>query len=93
MIDPKVSTVNLAAETTQIICRSVGDETMRNIIRQVGCKNQAIRKKPFISSQNQKRFSEVAKIHELETNNFWMTVIFSNESEFLIFGSDHRRTV
>ncbi|GFW22845.1 transposable element Tcb2 transposase [Trichonephila clavipes] len=35
-IDPKVSTVKLAAETSRIMGRSVSAETVRNVIRHVG---------------------------------------------------------
>ncbi|GBM81729.1 hypothetical protein AVEN_113949-1 [Araneus ventricosus] len=79
-INPKVSEVKLAAETSQIIGRSVSAETVRNVIRQAGYKSRAARKKPFISLQNQKKHLEFAKTHQLKTNNFWNKVIFSDES-------------
>ncbi|GBO24011.1 hypothetical protein AVEN_230264-1 [Araneus ventricosus] len=79
-INPKVSAVKLAAETSQIIGRSVSAETVRNVIRQPGYKSRVARKKPFISLQNQKRRLEFSKTHQLKTNNFWNKVIFSDES-------------
>ncbi|GBN19770.1 Transposable element Tc1 transposase [Araneus ventricosus] len=91
-IDPKVSAVKLAAETSQIIVRSVSVETVRIVIGQAGYKSRVARKKPFISLQNQKKRLEFAKTHELKTNNFWKKVLSSDERKFNIFGSDGRRT-
>ncbi|GBM38639.1 hypothetical protein AVEN_37441-1 [Araneus ventricosus] len=79
-INPKVSAVKLAAETSQIIGRSVSAETVRNLIIQAGYKSRVARKKPFISLQNQKKRLEFAKTHQLKTNNFWNKVKFSDES-------------
>ncbi|GBM00513.1 Transposable element Tc1 transposase, partial [Araneus ventricosus] len=87
-IGPKVSAVKLAAETSQIIGRSLSAETVRNVIRQAGYKSRVARKKPSISLQNQKKHLKFAKIHQLKTNNFWNNVIFRDESKFKIFGSD-----
>ncbi|GBN63029.1 hypothetical protein AVEN_7187-1 [Araneus ventricosus] len=79
-INPKVSAVKLAAETSQIIGRSVGAESVRDVIRQACYKSRVARKKPSISLQNQKKRLEFAKIHQLKTRNFWNKVIFSDES-------------
>ncbi|GFX35089.1 transposable element Tc1 transposase [Trichonephila clavipes] len=92
-IDPKLSAVKLAAETSRIMGRSVSAETVRNVIRHAGYSSRVARKKPFISLQNQKKRLEFAKTHPLKTGNFWKKVIFSDESKFNIFGSDGRRTV
>ncbi|GFY09625.1 transposable element Tcb1 transposase [Trichonephila clavipes] len=89
-IDPKLSAVKLAAETSRIMGRSVSAETVRNMIRHAGYSSRVARKKPFISLQNQKKHLEFAKTHQLKTDNFWKKVIFS---KFNIFGSDGRRTV
>ncbi|GFX72905.1 transposable element Tcb1 transposase [Trichonephila clavipes] len=90
-IDPKLSAVKLAAETSRIMGRSVSAETVRNVIRHAGYSSQVARKKTFISLQNQKKRLEFAKTHQLKTDNFWKKVIFSDESKFNIFGSDGRR--
>ncbi|GBM50625.1 hypothetical protein AVEN_70257-1 [Araneus ventricosus] len=79
-IDPKVSAVKLAAETSQIIVRSVSAGTVQNVIRLAGYKSRVVRKKPFISLQNQKKRLEFAKTHQLKTNSFLNKVIFSDES-------------
>ncbi|GFU89245.1 transposable element Tc1 transposase [Trichonephila clavipes] len=92
-IDPKLSVVKLAAETSRIMGRSVSAETVRNVIRHAGYSSRVARKKPFISLQNQKKRLEFTKTHQLKTDNFWKKVIFSDESKFNIFGSDGRRTV
>ncbi|GFT45599.1 HTH_Tnp_Tc3_2 domain-containing protein [Trichonephila clavipes] len=92
-IDPKLSVVKLAAETSRIMGRSVSAETVRNVIRHAGYSSRVARKKPFISFQNHKKRLEFTKTHQLKTDNFWKKVIFSDESKFTIFGSDGRRTV
>ncbi|GFS71129.1 transposable element Tcb1 transposase [Trichonephila clavipes] len=92
-IDPKLSAVKLAAETSRIMGRSVSAETVRNVIRHAGYSSRVARKKPFISLQSQKKRLEFAKTHQLKTDNFWKKVIFSDKSKFNIFGSDGRRTV
>ncbi|GBM52509.1 Transposable element Tc1 transposase [Araneus ventricosus] len=92
-IDSKVSAVRLAAETSEIIGRSARAETVRNVIKQAGCKRRVARKNPFTSLKNHKTRLEFAKTHQLKSNNFWNKVIFSDESKFNIFGSYGRRTV
>ncbi|GFW18041.1 HTH_Tnp_Tc3_2 domain-containing protein [Trichonephila clavipes] len=69
-IDPKLSAVKLAAETSRIMGRSVSAETVRNVIRHAGYSSRVARKKPFISLQNQKKRLEFAKTHQLKTDNF-----------------------
>ncbi|GFT26494.1 HTH_Tnp_Tc3_2 domain-containing protein [Trichonephila clavipes] len=66
-IDPKLSAVKLAAETSRIMGRSVSAETVRNVIRHAGYSSRVARKKPFISLQNQKKRLEFAKDHQLKT--------------------------
>ncbi|GFW13182.1 HTH_Tnp_Tc3_2 domain-containing protein [Trichonephila clavipes] len=73
-IDPKLSGVKLAAETSRIKGRSVSAETVRNVIRHAGYSCRVARKKLFISLQNQKKRLEFAKTHQLKTDNFWKKV-------------------
>ncbi|GFT60411.1 HTH_Tnp_Tc3_2 domain-containing protein [Trichonephila clavipes] len=68
-IDPKLSAVKLAAETSRI-GRSVSAETVSNVIRHAGYSSRVARKKSFVSLQNQKKRLEFAKTHQLKTNNF-----------------------
>ncbi|GFY09213.1 HTH_Tnp_Tc3_2 domain-containing protein [Trichonephila clavipes] len=70
-IDPKLSAVKLAAETSRIMGRSLSVETVRNVIRHAGYSSRVARKKPFISLQNQIKRLEFAKTHQLKTDNFW----------------------
>ncbi|GFV34444.1 HTH_Tnp_Tc3_2 domain-containing protein [Trichonephila clavipes] len=65
-IDPKLSVVKLAAETSRIMGRSVSAETVRNVIKHAGYSSRVARKKSFISLQNQKRL-EFTKTHQLKT--------------------------
>ncbi|GFW69971.1 HTH_Tnp_Tc3_2 domain-containing protein [Trichonephila clavipes] len=79
-INPKLSAVKLAAETSRIMDRSLSAETVRNVIRHAEYSSRVARKKLFISLQNQKKRLEFAKTHQLKTDNFWKKVIFSDES-------------
>ncbi|GFW98509.1 HTH_Tnp_Tc3_2 domain-containing protein [Trichonephila clavipes] len=54
-IDPKLSAVKQAAETSQIVVRSGSAETVRNAMRQAGYKSRVVAKKSFISLKNQKK--------------------------------------
>ncbi|GFX93948.1 HTH_Tnp_Tc3_2 domain-containing protein [Trichonephila clavipes] len=81
-IDPKLSIVKLAAETSRIISRCVSAETVRNLIRHARYSSRVARKKPFIILQNQEKHLEFTKTHQLKTDNFWKKVIFSDESKF-----------
>ncbi|GFX37684.1 HTH_Tnp_Tc3_2 domain-containing protein [Trichonephila clavipes] len=81
-IDPKLSVVKLAAETSRIIGRCVSAETVRNLIRHAGYSSRVARKKPFISLQKSGKRLEFTKTHQLKTDNFWKKVIFSDESKF-----------
>ncbi|GFU17598.1 transposable element Tc1 transposase [Trichonephila clavipes] len=92
-IDPKLSPIKLAEETSRIMGRSVSAETVRNVIRHAVYSSLVARKKPFINLQNQKKRLEFAKTHQLKTNNFLKKVIFSDEIKFNIFGSNGHRTV
>ncbi|GFX46722.1 HTH_Tnp_Tc3_2 domain-containing protein [Trichonephila clavipes] len=65
-IDPKLSAVKLAAETSRIMGRSVSAETVRNVIRHAGYSSRVARKKPFISLQNQKKAFGVCKNSSIE---------------------------
>ncbi|GFT77379.1 transposon Tf2-9 polyprotein [Trichonephila clavipes] len=62
-IDPKLSAVKLATETSPIMGRSVSAETVRNVIRHAVYSRLVARKKPFINLQNQKKRLEFAKTH------------------------------
>ncbi|GFW18554.1 HTH_Tnp_Tc3_2 domain-containing protein [Trichonephila clavipes] len=81
-IDPKLSVVKVAAETSRIKGRCVSAETVRNLIRHAGYSSRVARKKLFISLQNQEKRLEFTKTHQLKTDNFWKKVIFSDESKF-----------
>ncbi|GFU06831.1 HTH_Tnp_Tc3_2 domain-containing protein [Trichonephila clavipes] len=70
-IDPKLSVVKQAAETSRIMGLSVSAETVRNVIRHAGYSSRVARKKLFISLQNQKKRLEFTKTHQLKTDNFW----------------------
>ncbi|GFT63404.1 transposable element Tcb2 transposase [Trichonephila clavipes] len=82
-IDPKLSAVNLAAETSRIMGRSVSAETVRNVIRHDVYSSLVARKKPFINLQNQKKRLEFAKTHQLKTFGRKLYLVTKVNSTFL----------
>ncbi|GFW26886.1 transposable element Tcb1 transposase [Trichonephila clavipes] len=69
-----------------LVYRLYGMFYMEKVIR-------AARKKPFISERNRRKRLDFAKSHVNLSDEFWNTVIFSDESKFNIFGSDGRQYV
>ncbi|GFX51804.1 HTH_Tnp_Tc3_2 domain-containing protein [Trichonephila clavipes] len=65
-IDPKLSVVKLAAETSRIMGRSVSAETVRNVIRHAGYSSRVARKKPFISLNKSEKAFGVYKNSSIE---------------------------
>ncbi|GFU68677.1 uncharacterized protein TNCV_308921 [Trichonephila clavipes] len=82
-IDPKLSAVKLAAETSRIMGRSVSAETVRNVIRHAVYSSRVARKKPFINLQNQKKRLEFAKTHQLKTFGRKLYLVTKVNSTFL----------
>ncbi|GFT28749.1 HTH_Tnp_Tc3_2 domain-containing protein [Trichonephila clavipes] len=82
-IDPKLSAVKLAAETSRIMGRSVSAETVRNVIRHAVYSSLVARKKPFINLQNQKKRLEFAKTHQLKTFGRKLYLVTKVNSTFL----------
>ncbi|GFX15301.1 transposable element Tc1 transposase [Trichonephila clavipes] len=92
-IEPKISAPKSAASTSNTLGQSVSAETVRRVLRKVGCNGRVARKKPLIGKRNRVKRLKFAKEHILKPQQFWNEVIFSDESKFNIFGSDGRRMV
>jgi len=67
--------------------------TVRNVCHKNGYHGRVVRKKFWINETNRKKRLEFAKQHLNKSQEYWNTVLFSDESKFNIFSSDGRRTV
>jgi len=90
VMEPKISAPKLAGMIDTDYNIRVVPQTIRNVIRNAGYKGCVARKKPFISKINKKKRLDFAKSHINKVNDFWKSVLFSDESKFNIFGSDGR---
>lgn len=91
--DPRVSAPKLTTDLKVFTGKEVNPETVRRAIRENGYNGRIARKKPFINEVNRRKRLDFAKLHELKDNNFWDTVLFTDESKYNIFGSDGRVNV
>ncbi|GFV05104.1 transposable element Tc1 transposase [Trichonephila clavipes] len=88
-----VDAPKIAASTSNTLGRSVSAETVRRVLRKAGYNGRVARKKPLIGKRNRVKRLKFAKEHILKPQQFWNEVIFSDESNFNIYGSDGRRMV
>lgn len=88
-VNPKVS--------VQIIKESTGTKasvsTVRRRLREAGLKGCVARRVPFISKVNMKKRVAFAKQHINKPNEFWVHIIWSDESKFELCGSKRRQIV
>ena len=91
--DSKTNAVEIAKTIKESENMNVNPQTIRNFLHQNQYKACVSRKKPFISKKNVKLRLEYAKNFVNMAEDFWKTVIFTDESKFNIFGSDGRRFV
>lgn len=68
-------------------------EMVRRTLRNNGYNRHVARKKPWIGEKNREKKLEFAKHYVNEDENFWNTVIFSDESKFEIFNTSKRKIV
>lgn len=91
-LDSKISAPKIAAEL-----ENRGVHVSVNTVRKVCCDNgyhgRVTRKKFWVNMTNRNKRLEFAKQHLNKREEYWNTVIFSDESKLNIFGSDGRRMV
>lgn len=92
-LEPKTSAVEIAKTVKEYENVTLSAQTVRNFLHCNQYKACVPRKKPFISKKNVKQRLDYAKKYVQKPDEFWKTVIFTDESKFNIFGSDGRRFV
>ncbi|GFW11119.1 transposable element Tcb1 transposase [Trichonephila clavipes] len=91
--NPEISTPQLAKDVANTSHKTFSVQTIRNVLYEESYYGRAARKKPFISERNRRKRLDFAKSHVNLSDEFWNTVICSDESKFNIFGSDGRQYV
>ncbi len=69
----------------------VSTETIRRTLRRNGLESRIKKKKPYLKKTHRKRRLDFAKRHRNWTVEDWKKVIWSDESKFMLFGSDGRQ--
>lgn len=91
--NPKKSAPKIQSEIEREVGKSCNPETIRRVLHNAGYHGRIIRKKPFISQVNRQKRVNFAKEHINQSESFWNTVIFSDETKINIHGSDGRDKV
>ena len=64
------------------------NETIRRVLHKYGFHSRIARKRPFISRKNRKDRIRFAKEHLQKGQEFWNSVLWSDETKVNLFGSD-----
>ena len=91
--NPRISAPNLAESIAKISGKRVHPKTVQRVIRNNGYRSRVPRKKPLISEKNRQLRLDFAKKYIDKGEDFWRTVLFTDESKFNLFGSDGRTRV
>lgn len=83
-----LSAPKITAEVEDLFGVSVSPQTIRNRLHEEGYNGRVARKKPFISKRNMKRRLDWARTHSSWTVDDWKRVLWTDESKFMLFGSD-----
>ena len=72
-------------------CVNVSRQTVSRQLQEIGLFNRTPRKKPLVSSKNNKKRLEFANRYVIWIYENWAKVFFSDESEFNLFGNDGKK--
>jgi transposase len=86
--DPRLNSVDIHREITTHNGIKVSSKTVQRRLRSAGLNGCRPAKKPFISVKNRAARLAFARKHLTWTVIDWQKVIFSDESKFVLFGSD-----
>lgn len=93
MKDRKMSAVKIAAEVQKATSVEISDQTIRNRLHEANLHGRVARRKPLISEKNRRKRLAFAKKYVNKPNEFWNSVLWSDESKFNLFASDGRTKV
>jgi hypothetical protein len=69
----------------------ISAETIRRILKKNGLKSKIKCKKPYLSKKHKKKRLMFAKVHKDWTVNDWKKVIWTDESKFMLYGSNGKQ--
>ena len=87
-INPRSSTTAAAKELVESFGLSLTSQTIRNRLHEANLHGRIPRNKPYISPINRKKRLEWAKKYVDKPQEFWDSVIWSDESKFNLFCTD-----
>lgn len=86
--EPRLSAVDLNVQMRQIYGIDCSVSTTKRRLRHANLFGRRPAKKPLVSLKNRKARIDFAKEHLNWTSQQWSKVLFSDESKFMLFGSD-----
>lgn len=92
-INPGRNIKNLTTEISNRIKKNISVETVRRTLCEEGYHSRLARKKPYISKTNREKQLQFAKTYVNCDNNFWKSVIFSDETKINLFGRDGKKQI
>lgn len=91
--NPRLTAVDLNVEMKRFYEMNCSVSTTKRRLRHANLFGRRPAKKPLISLKNRKARKEFASEHVKWTSQQWSKILFSDESKFMIFGSDGIRYV
>ena len=68
----------------------ISEKTVRRRLHEAGFKGRVARKEPYVDKTNQMKHIQYAKKYREQPLCFWNQVLWTDESKFILFGSDAR---
>lgn len=91
--NPRITASKISENIKNSFDKDVHEDTVRKIIKRNGYRSHVARRKPYISEVNRKKRMEFANEYINKPQEFWESVLFSDESKFCIFGIKGRKLV
>ena len=80
--------VEVSKELENELNIKLSPQTIRNRLHEANIFARTLRRKPFISIVNKRKWLQWAKEHVLKDDTFWNMIIWSGESKFNLYGAD-----
>lgn len=86
----KASARSLTITWSETVEKSTSEVKTRRRLNSLGCYWRQTRKKPYTSTKNKKKRLEWARKMKVKTMAYWKKIVFTDESQIKISGSDGR---
>lgn len=91
--NPLVTASEITAQLKEDLGKHVHVRTVRRVLNRTGYNSRTPRRKPFVSTANQKKRLQFANEFITKGTEFWDNVLWSDESKFNIYRTDGRTRV